>query len=120
VSALRALTADGQAVQAVVLTEEAIRVLGEAYGEIDDSDGVVGEAAAAVAEAHLEACGVARPDPARLADWLVCAVLDGSSDVTDLDPLGYADVLGSSGWPACGSWRPRRSGAGRPAGRSGI
>jgi uncharacterized Zn finger protein len=96
-SALRALTADGQAAQAVVLAEEAIRVLGEAYGEIDDSDGVVGEVAAAVAEAHLEACGVARPDPARLADWLVGAVLDGSNDVTDLDPLDYADVLGPSG-----------------------
>ncbi|MEY9991129.1 putative Zn finger protein [Streptomyces sp. V4I8] len=96
-SALRALTAEGQAAQAVVLAEEAIRGLGEAYGEIDDSDGVVGEAAAAVAEAHLEACGVARPDPARLADWLVGAVLDGSNDVTDLDPLDYADVLGPSG-----------------------
>ncbi|WP_435271171.1 SWIM zinc finger family protein [Streptomyces sp. 1222.5] len=96
-SALRALTADGQAVQAVGLAEESIRVLGEAYGEIDDSDGVVGEAAAAVAEAHLEACGVARPDSARLAEWLVGTVLDDSNDVTDLDPLDYADSLGPSG-----------------------
>ncbi|MGI5399195.1 SWIM zinc finger family protein [Streptomyces sp. CA-135486] len=96
-SALRALTAEGQAAQAVGLAEEAIRVLGEAYGEIDDSDGVVGEAAAAVAEAHLEACGVARPDPDRLAEWLVGTVLDDSNDVTDLDPLDYADALGPSG-----------------------
>ncbi|ORT60546.1 hypothetical protein BKD26_09305 [Streptomyces sp. CB03238] len=96
-SALRALTADGQAAQAVGLAEEAIRVLGEAYGEIDDSDGVVGEAAAAVAEAHLGACGVACPDPARLAEWLVGTVLDDSNDVTDLDPLDYAEVLGPSG-----------------------
>lgn len=96
-SALRALTADGQAAQAVGLAEEAIRVLGEAYAEIDDSDGVVGEAAAAVAEAHLEACGVARPDPARLAEWLVGTVLDDSNDVTDLDPLDYAGSLGPSG-----------------------
>ncbi|MCX2922852.1 SWIM zinc finger family protein [Streptomyces sp. NEAU-W12] len=96
-SALRALTADGQAAQAVGLAEEAIRALGEAYGEIDDSDGVVGVAAAAVAEAHLEACGVARPDPARLAEWLVGTVLDDSNDVTDLDPLDYADALGPGG-----------------------
>ncbi len=96
-SALRALTADGQAAQAVGLAEEAIRALGEAYGEIDDSDGVVGEAVAAVAEAHVEACGVARPDPDRLAEWLVGTVLDDSNDVTDLDPLDYADVLGPSG-----------------------
>lgn len=96
-AALRALIADGQAAQAVGLAEEAIRVLGEAYGEIDDSDGVVGEAAAAVAEAHLEACGVARPDPARLAEWLIGTVLDDSNDVPDLDPLDYADALGPSG-----------------------
>ncbi|MFI6033131.1 SWIM zinc finger domain-containing protein [Streptomyces sp. NPDC051315] len=97
VSALRALTADGQAAQAVGPAEEAIRVLGEAYGEIDDSDGAVGEAAAAVAEAHLEACRAACPDPARLAEWLVGTVLDDSGDVTDLDPLDYADSLGPSG-----------------------
>lgn len=96
-SALRALTADGRAAQAVGLAEEAIRVLGEAYGEIDDSEGVVGEAAAAVAEAHVEACGVARPDPDQLAEWLVGTVLDDSNDVTDLDPLDYADVLGPRG-----------------------
>ncbi|MFC9929550.1 SWIM zinc finger domain-containing protein [Streptomyces sp. NPDC127190] len=95
--ALRALTADGQAAQAVGLAEEAIRVLGEAYGEIDDSDGVVGEAAAALVEAHVEACGVARPDPDRQAEWLVGTVLDDSNDMTALDPLDYADVLGPSG-----------------------
>ncbi|MFJ9098120.1 SWIM zinc finger domain-containing protein [Streptomyces sp. NPDC102405] len=96
-SALRALTADGKAAQAVALAEEALRVLGGTYGEIDDSDGVVGEAAAAVAEAHLEACVVAPPDPERLAEWLVGRLLADDSDVTDLDPLDYADVLGPSG-----------------------
>ncbi|MEU5080171.1 MULTISPECIES: SWIM zinc finger family protein [Streptomyces] len=95
--ALRALTAAGHAERAVGLAEEALRTLGEAYGEIDDSDGVVGQAAAAVAEAHLEACRVARPDPARLAGWLVGAVLDDGSDVPDIDPLDYADVLGPAG-----------------------
>ncbi|MGW7818146.1 SWIM zinc finger family protein [Streptomyces puniciscabiei] len=96
-SALRALTAEGHAAQTVGLAEEALRVLGEAYGEIDDSDGVVGQAAAAVAETHLEACGVARPDPDRLAEWLVGTVLADSNDATDLDPLDYADALGPSG-----------------------
>ncbi|MEF9908494.1 SWIM zinc finger family protein [Streptomyces sp. P9-A2] len=66
-AALRALTADGQEVQALGLAEEAIRVLEETYREIDDSDGVVRQAAAAVAEAHLEACEVARTDPEHLA-----------------------------------------------------
>ncbi|MEV6316161.1 DUF6880 family protein [Streptomyces sp. NPDC051776] len=96
-AALGALTAGGQAAQAVALAEEAIRVLGEAYGEIDDSDGVVGQAADTVVEAHREACGVARPDPERLGEWLVGHVLGDGSGVTDLDPLDYAEVLGPSG-----------------------
>ncbi|MCT9005728.1 SWIM zinc finger family protein [Streptomyces rhizosphaerihabitans] len=95
--ALRALSAGGQSACAVGLAEEAIRALGEAYGEIDDSDGVVGQAVAAVAEAHLEACSVARPDPERLAEWLVGHVLGDWNDATDLDPLDYADVLGHTG-----------------------
>lgn len=97
-SALSALTAGGGAAQVVGLAEEALRVLAEAYEEMDDSDGVVGEAAAAVAEAHVEACKVARPDPHRLAEWLVGHVLgDDDSGVPDLDPLDYAEVLGPTG-----------------------
>ncbi|MGC2997548.1 SWIM zinc finger family protein [Streptomyces sp. G35A] len=96
-AALRALTADGQAMQAIGLAEEAIRVLGEAYEEIDDSDGVVRQAAAAVAETHLEACEATRTDPDHLAEWLVGQVLGDSNDVIDLDPLDYAGVLGPSG-----------------------
>ncbi|MDT3395412.1 SWIM zinc finger family protein [Streptomyces sp. B1866] len=95
--ALRALTGGGRAAEAVGLAEEAIRVLGEAYEAIDDSDGVVGRAAAAVADVHLEACGAARTDPERLAEWLVGQVLGDSNDVPDLDPLDYAEVLGASG-----------------------
>ncbi|WP_261399346.1 SWIM zinc finger domain-containing protein [Streptomyces misionensis] len=96
-AALRALSADGRAAHAVGLAEEAIRLLGEACREIDDADGVVGEAAAAVAAAHLEACGAARTDPERLAEWLVGHVLGDDSEVTDLDPLDYAEVLGPGG-----------------------
>ncbi|MFD4714225.1 SWIM zinc finger domain-containing protein [Streptomyces sp. NPDC058430] len=95
--ALRALTAGGQAAQAAALAEETIRKLGEAYGEIDDSDGVVGQAAHALVDAHMQACRGARADPERLAEWLVAHVLGDGNDVTDLDPLDYADVLGPAG-----------------------
>ncbi|MFD4589063.1 hypothetical protein [Streptomyces sp. NPDC058434] len=44
-NALRTLTADGQATQAVSLAEQAIEALGKTYEEIDDSDGVVGQGA---------------------------------------------------------------------------
>jgi len=96
-NALRALTAGGQAARAVDLAEEAIRALGEAYEEIDDSDGAVGQAVAAVAEAHLEACGVERPDPERLAEWLAGHMLGDRDGPMDLDPLDYADALGQAG-----------------------
>ncbi|MFJ6566469.1 SWIM zinc finger domain-containing protein [Streptomyces sp. NPDC091292] len=95
--ALRALASGGFGVRAVDLAEEAIRALGDAYGEIDDSDGVVGSAVVAVAEAHLAACRVARPDPERLAEWLVGQVLGDGNDAVDLDPLDYAEVLGPAG-----------------------
>ncbi|MGW2782742.1 SWIM zinc finger family protein [Streptomyces populi] len=95
--ALRALSAGGQAAYTVGLAEEAIRALRETYGEIDDSDGAVGQAVTAVTEAHLEACSTTQPDPERLAQWLVDHVLGDGNDVTDLDPLDYADVLGQAG-----------------------
>ncbi|MFF4360554.1 SWIM zinc finger domain-containing protein [Streptomyces sp. NPDC001604] len=95
--ALRALASGGLAAQAVGLAEEAIQALGQAYEEVDDSDGVVGRAVAAVAEAHLEACSVVRPDPERLAEWLVGQVLGDRNDAADLDPLDYAGILGPAG-----------------------
>ncbi|MFB8000299.1 SWIM zinc finger domain-containing protein [Streptomyces sp. NPDC056002] len=96
-NALRALTAGGQAAQAVRLAEDAIRMLGEVNGEIGDSDGVVGQAAHAVVDAHMQACRKARTDPERLAQWLAAHLLGDASDVMDLDPLDYADVLGPAG-----------------------
>lgn len=95
--ALRSLVANGRAQQAVGVAEDGIRLLGEAYGEIDDSDGVVGQAVASVTEVHLRACRAARPDPVRLAEWLVDRVLGDENGATDLDPLDYADVLGPTG-----------------------
>ncbi|WP_316743481.1 SWIM zinc finger family protein [Streptomyces sp. MK7] len=95
--ALRALACGGPAAQAVGLAEEAIRALGRAYEQVDDSDGVVGQAVAAVSGVHLEACSVARPDPERLAEWLAGQVLGDRNDAVGLDPLDYAGVLGPAG-----------------------
>ncbi|WP_326586714.1 hypothetical protein [Streptomyces sp. NBC_01294] len=47
------------------MAREALRVLGRTYGEIDDSVGLMAGVASGLAEAHLEACRTARPDPAR-------------------------------------------------------
>ncbi|MET9608063.1 SWIM zinc finger family protein [Streptomyces sp. NPDC006512] len=97
VTALRALTARGRAADAVEVAREALRALGRTYGEIDDSDGLVGEVATGLAEAHLEACRAARPDPVACAEWLVGHLLDEVNDATDIDLFDYRDVLGERG-----------------------
>ncbi|MET9882730.1 SWIM zinc finger family protein [Streptomyces sp. NPDC006430] len=97
VSALRTLTETGRAADAVEVAREAIVALGRTYGEIDDSDGVLGDVASGLAEVHLNACAAARPDPVRTADWLVDHLLGDLNHATDIVVSDYADVLGEAG-----------------------
>ncbi|WP_374105412.1 SWIM zinc finger domain-containing protein [Streptomyces sp. ISL-36] len=97
VTALRALAASGRAAVAVEVAREALAALGRTYGEIDDSDGLLGEVATGLAEAHLEACRASRPDPVETADWLVNHLLDEANDVTGIDLFDYQEVLGEPG-----------------------
>lgn len=97
VSALRTLTETGRATEAVEVARDAIEALARTYGEIDDSDGVIGNVANELAAAHLEACRTARPDPVRTADWLVDHLLGDLSDATDILLPDYADALGAAG-----------------------
>ncbi|MGP3972736.1 SWIM zinc finger family protein [Streptomyces sp. 8N114] len=115
VSAITALTASGRADDAIALAREAMQLLAEAVESIDDSDGGLGQAGAALADAHHEACRAARPDPEELARWLVGHVLGDADDLTDIDPLDYEDVLGDRGMTvlrelAVGAWRRNRTG----------
>lgn len=97
VTALRALTAGGRAADAVEVAREALRALGRTYGEIDDSDGLIRDVATGLAEAHLEACLSARPDPVETAEWLVHHLLDEENDITDIDLFDYREALGEPG-----------------------
>ncbi|MFD8147188.1 SWIM zinc finger domain-containing protein [Streptomyces sp. NPDC059708] len=97
VTALRALTASGRSTDAVDVAREALQTLGRTYGEIDDSDGLVGEVATGLAQAHLEACRTARPDPVETAEWLVRCLLDEVNDAADIDLFDYREVLGDPG-----------------------
>lgn len=97
VSVLRNLTATGRATEAVDMAREAVEALARTYGEIDDSDGVIGNVADGLAAAHLEACLVAHPDPSRTADWLVDHLLSDLGHATDILLSAYADVLKSTG-----------------------
>ncbi|MEV7556108.1 SWIM zinc finger family protein [Streptomyces sp. NPDC089795] len=96
VSALRALTDTGRATEAVEVARAAITALGRTYGEIDDSDGVIGEVASALAEAHLDACRAARLDPVQTADWLVDHLLGDVNDATGIALSDYEEVLGEA------------------------
>ncbi|MGW0749101.1 SWIM zinc finger family protein [Streptomyces sp. NPDC002587] len=97
VTALRALTASGRSADAVEVAREALKVLGRTYGEIDDSDGLIADIAADLAETHLEACLTARPDPVETAEWLVHHLLDEGNEVTDIDLFDYREALGEPG-----------------------
>ncbi|MEV5433463.1 hypothetical protein [Streptomyces sp. NPDC052701] len=116
VSAIRALTASGRAADAVVLAREAMKLLARAAQSVDDSDGRLGHVDAGLADAHLDACRAARPDPGELAHWLAGHVLGEPDDgLTDIDPLDYQDVLGEEGMAvlrklAVGAWRGNRRG----------
>jgi uncharacterized Zn finger protein len=115
VSAIGALTGSGRAADAITLAREAMRLLAEAVESVDDSDGGLGQVGAALADVHLDACRVARPDPEELARWLVGHVLGDVDGITDIDPLDYADVLGEGGMNvlrevATRAWRRKRTG----------
>ncbi len=115
VSAIAALTAAGRAADAISLSREAMRLLGEAQDAIDDSDGHLGRIGAVLAEAHLDACRVACPDSDETARWLVGHLLSDLGDLTGIDPLDYEDVLGVQGVArvrelAAAAWRRNRTG----------
>ncbi|MET7451454.1 hypothetical protein ABZT03_06065 [Streptomyces sp. NPDC005574] len=97
VSAITALTAAGRPADAMSLSREAMRLLSEAQDVIDDSDGHLDRVGAALAEAHLDACRAAHPDPGETARWLVGHLLSDLDDLTGIDPLDYAEVLGVPG-----------------------
>ncbi|MFD7767188.1 SWIM zinc finger domain-containing protein [Streptomyces sp. NPDC059787] len=116
VSAIGALTGSGRAADAITLAREAMRLLAESVKTVDDSDGRLGQIGADLADAHLDACRAARPDPQELARWLAGHVLGDADDgLTDIDPLDYEDVLGEDGMAvlrklAAEAWRRNRRG----------
>ncbi|AQY20329.1 hypothetical protein T261_02327 [Streptomyces lydicus] len=97
-SAISTLTGSGRAADAILLVRDAMKLLAQAVESVDDSDGWLGQVGTGLADAHLDACRAARPDPGELARWLVGHALGESNDgLTDIDPLGYEDVLGEVG-----------------------
>ncbi|MGG2458490.1 SWIM zinc finger family protein [Streptomyces sp. RGM 3693] len=116
VSAIGALTGSGRAADGITLAREAMKLLAQAVECVDDSDGWLGQVGAGLADAHLDACRAARPDPEELARWLIGHALGELDDgLTDIDPLDYEDVLGAAGMAvlrklAVEAWQANRRG----------
>ncbi|MGV9451060.1 SWIM zinc finger family protein [Streptomyces sp. NPDC003635] len=116
VSAIGSLIRSGRAADALSVAREAMRLLADAADSVDDSDGWLGQIGDGLADAHLEACRAAPPDPQELARWLVGHALGALDDgLTEIDPLDYADILGGPGMStlrelAIEAWRSKRTG----------
>jgi uncharacterized Zn finger protein len=85
----------GGAADAIGIAREAIGLLAQAYEFVDDSSGVVGDAARELLRVHLHACQVAPPEPVSLGGYLAVLLLHDYGFKPDLGD--YADLLGDEG-----------------------
>lgn len=81
----------------VGLTEYAIERLEHALEQVDDSDGKVGAVVHRLGELHLQACTMARPEPAALAERLFRLDMTLPFGVCSFDAVAYRDPLGKAG-----------------------
>lgn len=96
---LEALLRAGRATEVIDLTEHFIDAIEEHLGDIDDSDGMVGECLRSLCDLHLQACRQAMPDPVALAERLLAAQLRSDYAFEDV-LIGYAGPLGQKGLAA--------------------
>jgi tetratricopeptide (TPR) repeat protein len=98
IDVLRVLLESGQAEAVVALAERALDRADKASARVDDSDGYLGGIAADLAELHLAACRMTRPDSVELARRLYGWARHGG-DLRSLtaDVERYQDVLGEAG-----------------------
>jgi hypothetical protein len=62
----------------------------------DDSNGTIGELCRDVLDLHRQACATGVADPQKLARWMVKFSFE-DQDFFEIDPVAYADALGSTG-----------------------
>ncbi|MGW7576533.1 SWIM zinc finger family protein [Streptomyces sp. NPDC054765] len=95
--AIRDLATAGRGAAAVLAARAAIHRLTGVYETADDSDGCLGDAAADLERAHLDACVAAPPDPDETAQWLIDHCLGDGAEYLEIQPADYRDVLGVQG-----------------------
>jgi hypothetical protein len=96
---LQELLDAGHASLVLPLAERAMALIIEASEQMDDSAGVVGDAASAMLGLHAAACRAAPPDPEALARWLIDLELEGPG-WPEIELEAYWDALGPQGQAA--------------------
>jgi hypothetical protein len=94
------MSRDGFPDAAIGMAEHALRLLEEAYGFIDDSDGELGSVQVRAEAIHLAACEAGRPDPVMLGTHLAAWALRSDWEIFAGAPSEYAEVLGPAGLAA--------------------
>jgi uncharacterized Zn finger protein len=95
-TAIGDLIDSGGAADAIGIAREAVALLTDAFEQVDDSSGFVGQAAFEVLETHLRACRAAPPDPVSLANYMADLLLGNDYGLAP-DPSDYAELLGDRG-----------------------
>jgi uncharacterized Zn finger protein len=97
INSIGALLEDGHASAVIDLTEYMLGKLEKAIGEMDDSDGHMGEILPELCALHHCACLEAKPDPITLAQRLFEWEIKSDWDVFSESAANYADVFGAEG-----------------------
>jgi len=97
VDSVEELLSEGYAKEVIELAEYALGRVEEALGEMDDSDGYMGDILERLQEIHHQACVKATPDPEALAERLFEWELATGWDTFYGAAETYADVLGEKG-----------------------
>jgi uncharacterized Zn finger protein len=97
VDSLAELLEPDTAAMLVELAEYAIERVENALEEVDDSNGEIGGIGCRLGELHLQACAMARPEPADLAERLFRLETSLPFGLCSFDAATYRDALGTEG-----------------------
>lgn len=97
IDSIAALLDDGQSQTVIELTEYMLARLETAIGQIDDSDGHMGDILADLHKLHHSACLAAKPDPVSLARHLFEWEIKSDWEIFYGAATNYVDVFGAEG-----------------------
>jgi uncharacterized Zn finger protein len=97
IDSIAALVEDGHSSAVIELTEYMLEKLDNAIGDMDDSDGHMGDILPELHDLHHRACLQARPDPVTLARRLFEWEIKSDWEIFYGSVTNYADVFGADG-----------------------